>query len=666
MAFNPYPSPESVDDERRKRARLRRSEATSSDSSDAGEFTIFNVHHRVAAPTPHPLPLSIEWDEQCGLIDRALGGATLANEARRILTIEQVLGVISVELVARFPYIGTNGAATGQPTVLIVARWLDEGCSTLWERAVRRIKKSVDLKRLQNGNLSNIDIAVEIIAEEHSRSKYISPISAELLARGRDKDWARIKDKVADIMDSYPATAGHVTSIQLFRLGFSIVDDENPDTVYVSVDYECLETKWPPIVGEVQQFLRQITYADLKLHMEHNIVEQCTFPLLPFRRSPDEVEVRAREMNLVPEFPYQTRVKLGADISASNYLMGSDANLYSPLVGTLGCWLEVKTTKYPKGVTVALTNFHIIRPAYDGFQIFVKDEGLPRVGRPKEDSQLWKADEKGIKPSANAPMIEHPSRSKHNIGVYTRQAMVDKLGESPSAASFKEKLDDTIAFFDNGRHVLGTVFCASGYKRRTANNGRLDWALVKPLDEARIGENKLPTIGPWAEKYNHRDFDLLPNSTTFGGLLQEPTDGLRGLAHGELVYKVGTTTRMTVGKFSHMKSDVKIAEDRHVSLGAEDRHVSPRVSEEFGFIQVGTIGKNYVGCREFATYGDSGSVVWDKEGRIVGLLFTGQTPQGTSSQTLSYITPIHDVFEDIMKFSNGEIKEIRLAPPPGN
>ncbi|KAK0705449.1 hypothetical protein B0H67DRAFT_499264, partial [Lasiosphaeris hirsuta] len=68
----------------------------------------------------------------------------------------------------------------------------------------------------------------------------------------------------------------------------------------------------------------------------------------------------------------------------------------------------------------------------------------------------------------------------------------------------------------------------------------------------------------------------------------------------------------------------------------------------------------------FATHGDSGSVVWDKEGRVVGLLFTGQAPQGSAASTLAYVTPIHDVLEDIMKFSQGAIKEIRLAPPPGN
>jgi hypothetical protein len=49
-----------------------------------------------------------------------------------------------------------------------------------------------------------------------------------------------------------------MTSISLFRLGFSLVLDENPITVYVSVDYDCPESTWPPM-----------TRANRKLHRGH-------------------------------------------------------------------------------------------------------------------------------------------------------------------------------------------------------------------------------------------------------------------------------------------------------------------------------------------------------------------------------------------------------------
>lgn len=652
MASNSYPSPGSSGDERRKRARLRRSEATSSDSSDAGTFTIFSVRHRVAAPPPHPLPMRGEWDDQCASIRQELG-ATLEHEVRILLSDSdenlKEPEVLEVELVSRIPYIGTELPTKGQPTILIVARWTDESCSATWERAVSKIKKFVDSKRVTNGNLDHLDIAVEMIAEEHYQEKYISPVSAELLARGMETDWARIKDRVADIMASYPHTAGHATSIQLFRLGISSNDDDNPNTVYVSVDYECLETKWPPVVGEIQQFLRQFTYADLKLYFEHNIVEQCAFPLVRSRRSRAEIEAKQKAFRLLPDFPYQTRVNLGVDISASNYLKGSDGNDFSPLLGTLGCWLEIKTKKYPNGVKVALTNYHVIRQAYDGFQLLVDSKGESRIGEPKEDSQLWKLDENGIFTESTAPEIEHPTRLKHNFGVYERETIIETIPGQPREQAQKE-LDDIVAFFDNGHHIFGRVFCASGYTRRTDHHGRMDWALVMPLDEARIGDNRLPTFKTWTEKY-FASSGHLPEPVTFGSPLQQPTKaGLRGVCQKELVYKVGATTTTTVGKFNQMKADVSIA---------EDRHVSPGLSEEFSYVNTGDTGA-------FGTKGDSGSVVWDRKGQAVGLLFTGQKPQG-AKQTLTYVMAIEDLFMDIIKFSKGEIKEIRIADPtPGN
>ncbi|KAK4234410.1 hypothetical protein C8A03DRAFT_37827 [Achaetomium macrosporum] len=151
----------------------------------------------------------------------------------------------------------TGTLMKGQPAILFVARWLDESCSITWGRAVTRVKKFVDSKRLASKRLAQLDIAVEMIAEELTLPKYMSPVPAQLLARGLDTDWAHIKDKVARIMESHPGTKGHTTAICLFKLGFSTNDDRNPNTVYISVDYECHESTWPPVIGEIQQYLQR-------------------------------------------------------------------------------------------------------------------------------------------------------------------------------------------------------------------------------------------------------------------------------------------------------------------------------------------------------------------------------------------------------------------------
>ncbi|KAK0715993.1 hypothetical protein B0H67DRAFT_554408 [Lasiosphaeris hirsuta] len=647
MALNPYPSPDSGDDNRHKRARLRRSEATSSDSSDAGEFAIFNVRFRVAAPPPPPLPMTGKWDQQCSDIQQALGPRTLQDEAKRILAAEMVQDVLSVELLSRMPY-DTDTITRGQPTILIVARWVNDSCSEVWGRAVSRIKKFVDSTRLASDRLDLVDIAIEMIAEELTLDKFISPVTTQLVARGLDTDWAHIKDKVARIMESYPSTKGHATSISLFRLGFSPDHDKNPNTVYVSVDYECRESTWPPVIREIQQYLGQFKYANLHVHLEHGNVEQCPFHLVPSRRR-QKIEERQRLFNLVPKTPYQTKVNLGDDIGACNYIKADDGNDFSPLIGTLGCWLEIKTASRPDGVKVALTNYHVVRPAYAGFKLRVDAAGQAHIGVPEKDSELWKVDENGATPRTTAPRLEHPTRSKHNHGIHRKKTMVERYINQLQAKA-QDDLDGMVAFFDKGENVLGTVYCASGYKRRTPNNGRLDWALIMPLDHARIGGNSLPSFETWEHRYD--SVQEFPAQVTYDAPLRQPTkSGLKGLSQEAFVYKLGATTEATVGRFNGMKSEVNIAQDRHL-VGGD--------SEEFSYIQGGELIKGFDGHQAFATKGDSGSVVWDEEGRAVGLLFRGQTAQQVI-ETIVYVTPIHDVFEDIKKFSQGAITEIRIA-----
>ncbi|KAK4152571.1 hypothetical protein C8A00DRAFT_44382 [Chaetomidium leptoderma] len=616
--FTGYPSPDSSDEGRR-RARYRRAQATSSDSSDAGEFEISNVRFRVGAPPPLPLPLdNSRHDIRCKLVADELGQNVIMKEAAKILAAEKIRA-LDVALVSR----GDPEIFQGPPTVLIVARW-EEGCAAAWERAVRGLKKFVDSRRLKSDKLGHLDIAVEIIAEELTLRKYVSVVPAKLLAQGLEKDWAFIKDKVFQILESHSGTKGLMTAINLFRLGFSPCDDENANTVYISVDYESDEAKWPPVVAEIQQYLEQYNrHSEVKRNQRQHLYN-----------------------NMMPKTPYKTAVDLGDDIGVSNYLTASDGQKLSPIVGTLGCWLEVKSKKFPDWTKVALTNYHIIRPAYDGFRVSMAIGG-PTMQAPERKSDLWKRDANGVVPTASAPKLEHPTRAKHNHGAQSTQDMVSSFPGEASTKKHQDNLDQMVAFFDQGKHLLGTVYAASGYIRRTANNGRLDWALILPLDKARIGRNALPSADDWFGRFSSY-ITKYPKSTFGKSLRQTPPAGLRSLGHGENVYKVGASTRHTIGEFNRMKSDLTIAEDKHVT----------GISEEFAFVASATTDD---GDGRFATIGDSGSVVWNKEGQAVGLLLRGQKPQQSGDTSLVYVTPIEDVFADIKAFSKGEITEIRIA-----
>ncbi|KAK0723122.1 hypothetical protein B0T26DRAFT_674734 [Lasiosphaeria miniovina] len=458
-------SPDVSDFERRKRARYRDTEHSSSDSSDAGAFLISNVKFRVGAPPPQPLPVFNGWSTACTLVQEALG-TSLQGQAEIIAKAEGV-EPLSVELVGRF----VTESDSCRPTILIVAKW-SEASPPIWEKIVRNTKKFVDLST-RDGDLEDIVISVEMIAEELTLTK-------------------------------------------------------NPLTVYISVDYESEESKWPPVVGEIQQLLNG--YG-------HNL-----------------------------------------------YLAKNDKNEPVPL-------------------------------------------------DPVKDSDLWKVDLKGMGPNlaSEKAEVEHPTRAKHCFAVQVLTEEIEKNPNDPDTPKSAEHLNNIKGFFDNNEQHLGSIYCASGYTHRTANDGRLDWALIKPTGAgvARIGKNPLPTRADW-----HKKWYITSKPRARGVLKQPPNRSLRSIPNGDPIFKLGTTTGATGGVFSWLKPKVNFAEDAHVQAYMDARH-RPYLSNEFLYIGYPNPAEHWL-----AKKGDSGSVVFDTDGRAVGLLSRGHMAQQAASSP-PYITPPH-------------------------
>ncbi|KAK3358076.1 hypothetical protein B0T25DRAFT_451417 [Lasiosphaeria hispida] len=630
---------------RSKRARYRYTEHSSSDSGEGGTFLVSNVKFRVGAPPPQPLPAQSGWSIACTKVQEALG-TSLQVQAEIIAEAEGV-EPLSVEFLSRF----APGSDNHRPTILIVAKW-SKASPPIWEKIVKEAKKFAD-SSTRGASLQDVEVCVEMVAEELTLTKYVAPIPDGEVTKDLSEDWPRIADKVVDILDAYPATQSRVTSLALFKLGFSEDFDKNRRTVYISVDYESEESKWPPVVGEIQQLLNRYPH-DLHVHMEHNTSESYPeFEVVEkFMTERQRWEKDLSGFN--PSRKYNKLVGLGDDIGPQRYLKLEDSSdeLYFPGVGTLGCWIELKSILEPHWTRYALTNYHVVRPAFDGFQIGKTKKGeIVPVG-PVKDSVLWKVDMNGIGPKfslGGKVDIEHPTRVKHCYAVQILSERITKSPNNPNAAKTKTHLEDIKSFFDKNEQHLGSIYCASGYTRRSNNNGRMDWALIRPTGSgiARIGKNTLPAIEVWD---NNGYAGVAPNTTEALG--QPPSNGLRSLKNGDHLFKLGTTTGATAGSFSQLKPMVRLAKDRHVQafLKARDR---PYLSDEFQFF--GHTSKNWV-----AKEGDSGSVVFDDEGRAVGLLFGGQMVQNAAC-SYAYVTPIEDVFADIRLFSNGQITEIRIA-----
>ncbi|KAK1761920.1 hypothetical protein QBC33DRAFT_614651 [Phialemonium atrogriseum] len=621
-------------------SRSQRSEQTASGSSTRGQFGISNVKYRVGAPPLRPLPLETGFTEDCARAEIILDKAQIADA--------------EVDFVARHV---PQELWTAQPTIFIVAPW-GEDSRDKWEAVIKELKGYVD-RKLDDIGWRGVDIGVEMVAPQLTMWKYMAPIVNPVL----ESDWPTIQASIYEILESFAATKSHMTTISLLRLGYSPIRHQNPETVYVSVDYESREVTWPPVVQRIEAYLATLNHH-LCLHLENNIVQNLPFQPL----EPTEGAVPAKDTGL--DRDYQRQVNLGDDIGMALYVIRKDGKRCNGGCGTLGCYLEIKT-KSDQGSwkKVALTNYHVVRSAIPGFSLKPKNtvQALPgtsavidqavaitAIDVPIISSELSESDKRGffLSTATNFTPVESPSRRNHNFNIHQLQKRIDVLTKNADArglqavaaatAPLTQNLASKVSFFNSGRQHLGTLFAGSGFTRRTSENHRLDWALIDVVP-GRQGDNMLPVEAKWVAEYS--DMTHCPLPTGCGIPLRPKQQGrsLKDVTPGEILFKVGMKTGVSAGYFSHVKSNCWLEDDKHMGM--------PRSSE---YLFLGHEGK------PFGDHGDSGSVVYDAEGQVLGLLFTGLSPQQTNAGH-TFVTPIEDVFEDVIKFSKGGITDIRIA-----
>lgn len=94
------------------------------------------------------------------------------------------------------------------------------------------------------------------------------------------------------------------------------------------------------------------------------------------------------------------------------------------------------------------------------------------------------------------------------------------------------------------------------------------------------------------------------------------------------VFKLGRTTEWTNGRFAGLRS-------AHIATSDEHGETHTVVTREY--CVTGTGGP-------FSLEGDSGSLVFDRDMRVVGMIFSGSL-----AENVSYITLFDDLFGDIKK-----------------
>ncbi|KAK3363706.1 hypothetical protein B0T25DRAFT_528316 [Lasiosphaeria hispida] len=644
--------------------RSRRTEASSSSESNLGTFDIANVNFRVVTP-PRPLPLtSFDGSEECIYIRTQFKDEFEQQAIQFAMQCDVPASTLKVYITERA---FRDDPWDSQSTIMIVVDKWTEASRQTWEQVVRRLKIYIDDRVFKSFGVRHLDISVEMVALDLVRTKYCEPLDTTDPAYERIKsEWPKIKAGIYDLLERYDSTRGRMTAIALFELGFNEYY-RNPKTVYVSVDYTSREKTWPLLLKQMQEEVDKFQLG-LHVHLEHGLVGHNVFNILPVSLSGPEIAERKKDFNYRLKTPYKTGVMLGDDISAGRYISRSDDRQQcNPMVGTLGCWLQVNVTG--KGwVKMALTNYHVIRPCLDGYTMLSRQvelapasdvpEGTPggmairsAAGKPILDSDLWNADRFGLSVDGfhrDTLRVEHPSHAKHNFTVRELQDKITHKEEyNYPCDDVKAELNDILAFFDSGREYLGHVVSASGYLSRTDSNGRLDWALVQPISDDRIGGNKLPDEADWVSN-GHTFAKEWPSPYTFGAELKAQIRSIhQHLQPVDRVFKNGASTKATVGHWSAIKMDCVITEEKYMGRDANNLK-----SAEFMFFHV----RN---TEIFANRGDSGSVVWDKDGHVLGLVFTGHLPQQVSTPH-ALVTPIEEIFKSIVQQSEGKIQEVRI------
>lgn len=182
-----------------------------------------------------------------------------------------------------------------------------------------------------------------------------------------------------------------------------------------------------------------------------------------------------------------------------------------PGLGTMGFYVDIKTQSRPVWARYGVTNYHVVRPCFDGSslaKVTEKGEVKLEADAPFYGSDRPDADYNGVVSDRplQRPNTEAEPRKTHNTTISQLRMATSRFRTPPPhtrpherarAEYYQERyrlepeLNQKLTFFDQDKHLLGSPWVASGSNRKSPSNQRLDWAMIE-ISEGRRGSNVLP------------------------------------------------------------------------------------------------------------------------------------------------------------------------------
>lgn len=519
-----------------------------------------------------------------------------------------------VQVINRWP---ESDPDSKRPTIRVQLEWNEETSFSAWPEAVREAHQAVKKMQLP------VELDIEFVASSLLYPVHIYPVVYRGCTDDHDaleQTWnGQMLNRITGILQESPATRDLVNLVTLCRLSNVFVPRSSPITVYIAMHAASKERAWVPVVHRIKSCLRRKYHCKIGVLMEHNGWE------LPGT----SLDVVLEKRGLGSRVAFHREVNLGSEIGCTGHVRA--------LPGTLGCYLEVKRDGCWS--TVALTNYHVVRP------LLIHDDALVR-----------RVDRDGITPGEVEALeslgtLENPSQRSNEDAIEQLEIWLSgwdrqrPLGQRQS--KIERECEDRRAYFRDGKNILGILWAASGFSRRSAQGHALDWALIDVRPERR-GKNIVTFHDDWIYDYGSSEYviaepeQLIDPQSRFSLGSTEPGDELWRMTAGELVVGIYSRFRSYCSGGPQGCSETTM---EHSILPCKERKGPER-------------------CLD-SVPGDSGSIVYGYGGVIVGLVSRGMNPLRHVGGPLAVtiVTPIEDVFDDIKALTG--VEEIRVLGGQG-
>lgn len=304
------------------------------------------------------------------------------------------------------------------------------------------------------------------------------------------------------------------------------------------------------------------------------------------------VEFLPGEILLLPEF-----IKKGMNLYPLPLkpLNGSSLGIAGnrDKAGTLGGWMFLNLPNQEQQMKCALTCYHVVRS--------------------DDKTAASHTDTQGV--LLNDPrghvMVTYPA----SLDTDHMTALMKKTPSTPEKAETQGVLSSLIANPDIGKVVL-----ASGH--RVHDQHRLDWALIE--SPSTFSANKPPPKAAFL----HRPMGL-PETGDYSLNSDSKVRQFGRVRKDDWVVKRGRTSGVTSAKINRMRREIEWTEHKKVTFETEIISLT----------------------EDFAAPGDSGSVVTNENGELVGLLFS--MADEPARHDIGFMTPITAIQDDVKRLTGG-------------